>query len=579
MSQHVSKRREKRVRRRAELGRVVGLATAIALCTGGTPASGSDALPTDAETAPSPPVEYGVASGGPFCACTCDVNEDDQCDINDLLQLLAKFGSPPGPGCLEIICDGIIDQRDIGAWRCLFEGLPSETCCDRLVPKWSQDPHGDGEGFNVASDIDWQTLAEQEPGDPGPGPNWVVADDFKSDGRPITGVRWWGSYIDPSFEPPGNQELCNCDLDGNGDCDFNDLLLLLECVGQPPSEDCPADLNCDGIIDEADVDVWVCLDEGNPPDVCCPTCQQPENEIDGWLLSFHTDLSADENPEGFGRPLDLLGLYFAPRRAVDIRRTPVIGWDEHRVYEYRVRFDETHLIHSERDERPGADPPDPARERKFLETREFVYWLDVQAVVGHTYVHESGCDNCECDLDNDGECTITDLLQLLACFGDPGCADLNCDGVTDERDICVWECREAGNPAEVCCPGWAEVPTNQRADDHFWGWHTSPESFNAQSTMGQVVMGPNGEWRYRGWMPVDGSKHEIEDVHNAFDLLTPFCPADIDGDGMVGFSDILEILSNWGECFCEPCLTDLDCDGMTGFSDILFVLSNWGDCF
>ena len=45
------------------------------------------------------------------------------------------------------------------------------------------------EGFNVASDVDWQTLSEQEPGDPGPGPNWVIADDFQSDGRPITAVR------------------------------------------------------------------------------------------------------------------------------------------------------------------------------------------------------------------------------------------------------------------------------------------------------------------------------------------------------------------------------------------------------
>jgi len=32
-------------------------------------------------------------------------------------------------------------------------------------------------------------------------PNKVVADDFVSDGRPIDGVRWWGSYLDQQYAP------------------------------------------------------------------------------------------------------------------------------------------------------------------------------------------------------------------------------------------------------------------------------------------------------------------------------------------------------------------------------------------
>ncbi|MCH2151402.1 MAG: hypothetical protein MK075_07185, partial [Phycisphaerales bacterium] len=51
------------------------------------------------------------------------------------------------------------------------------------------------------------------------------------------------------------------------------------------------------------------------------------------------------------------------------------------------------------------------------------------------------------------------------------------------------------------------------------------------------------------------------------------CPEDVDGDQVVGFSDILAILSNWGGS--SP---DIDGDGVVGFSDVLAVLSSFGDC-
>ena len=64
------------------------------------------------------------------------------------------------------------------------------------VPKWTQRPFapedvipGDDmslhQGENVPSDMDWR--------EPTALPNWVAADDFRSDGRPILTVRWWGS--------------------------------------------------------------------------------------------------------------------------------------------------------------------------------------------------------------------------------------------------------------------------------------------------------------------------------------------------------------------------------------------------
>jgi len=52
---------------------------------------------------------------------------------------------------------------------------------------------------------------------------------------------------------------------------------------------------------------------------------------------------------------------------------------------------------------------------------------------------------------------------------------------------------------------------------------------------------------------------------------------DIDGDGMVGFDDLLLVLSAWGNCPAPPaaCATDLDGNGAVGFADLVIVLANW----
>ena len=60
------------------------------------------------------------------------------------------------------------------------------------------------------------------------------------------------------------------------------------------------------------------------------------------------------------------------------------------------------------------------------------------------------------------------------------------------------------------------------------------------------------------------------------EILDAECVADIDGDSMVGFLDLLAVLSAWGPC--KSCDEDLDDDGMVGFSDVLIVLADWGPC-
>lgn len=49
--------------------------------------------------------------------------------------------------------------------------------------------------------------------------------------------------------------------------------------------------------------------------------------------------------------------------------------------------------------------------------------------------------------------------------------------------------------------------------------------------------------------------------------------ADLDGDGGVGFSDLLILLSSWGAC--NRCAADLDGNGSVDFQDLLTLLAAW----
>ena len=54
------------------------------------------------------------------------------------------------------------------------------------------------------------------------------------------------------------------------------------------------------------------------------------------------------------------------------------------------------------------------------------------------------------------------------------------------------------------------------------------------------------------------------------------CPTDLNGDGDVGFSDVVQVLSGWG--VCAACPEDLTGEGTVDFADLLEVLSSFGPC-
>ena len=51
-------------------------------------------------------------------------------------------------------------------------------------------------------------------------------------------------------------------------------------------------------------------------------------------------------------------------------------------------------------------------------------------------------------------------------------------------------------------------------------------------------------------------------------------PSDVNGDGVVNVSDLLAIISVWGEC--GGCPEDVNSDGSVNVTDLLQVIANWG---
>ena len=79
----------------------------------------------------------------------------------------------------------------------------------------------------------------------------------------------------------------------------------------------------------------------------------------------------------------------------------------------------------------------------------------------------------------------------------------------------------------------------------------------------------------------EGDGSIVEAAIDDLDISTVVCDepvvGDIDGDGIVGLSDLLILLADWGRCAdCDDCPSDLDGDCTVGLSDLLTLLANWG---
>jgi len=145
-----------------------------------------------------------------------------------------------------------------------------------LTPLGS-DMHSWGE--DIPSDVDWHKIMES----PTIPPNWVIADDFRDEfNTPVLTVRWWGSYVGPTFGPGATGPMP---------------------IFGPGSED-------------------------------------------GYLISFFSDIPAGTGGVPFSRPGELLGSYAISFDKVWVEPTTYIGWDQHPIWEYKANLMDAHLDHA-----------------------------------------------------------------------------------------------------------------------------------------------------------------------------------------------------------------------------------------
>ena len=74
--------------------------------------------------------------------------------------------------------------------------------------------------------------------------------------------------------------------------------------------------------------------------------------------------------------------------------------------------------------------------------------------------------------------------------------------------------------------------------------------------------------------PTDGAE-TIEYTHLPIHSRST-CSADLDGDNIVGITDLIALLAAWGTDPGGP--PDFDGDGNVGITDLIELLANWGPC-
>ena len=87
---------------------------------------------------------------------------------------------------------------------------------------------------------------------------------------------------------------------------------------------------------------------------------------------------------------------------------------------------------------------------------------------------------------------------------------------------------------------------------------------------------PGGGYHYSA--AIQTSEWIIRYFPETYELgaIDPLCPADLDGDGTVGFADLTQLLSAWGAC--PGCPEDLTGDDAVGFADLTALLGASGPC-
>ena len=141
-------------------------------------------------------------------------------------------------------------------------------------------------------------------------------------------------------------------------------------------------------------------------------------------------------------------------------------------------------------------------------------------------------------------------------------------GIGDYRLLIGSPCIDFGNNDDVPCDQF------DLDNDGFDCQMGSEEGTPDLDLINRVLDGKND-----GTDIVDMGSYEFRhpDVCSCADI----CPADVDGDCVVGVKDLLFLLGSWGPCVepCPPfCPADFDGTCDVGVLDLLLLLGSWGPC-
>ncbi|MEE9129915.1 MAG: M20/M25/M40 family metallo-hydrolase [Phycisphaerales bacterium] len=137
----------------------------------------------------------------------------------------------------------------------------------------------------------------------------------------------------------------------------------------------------------------------------------------------------------------------------------------------------------------------------------------------------------------------------------------------------------------------AEVGDNMNNTDSrpFWS-DTASISARENQRVSEIGSGSNPHWHQPSDLPETYSAEDYEFGFNIVKMVAGAvgelvnaspnpCPWDLDGSGIVGATDLLSLLVNWGTCAdCNDCPADFDGNCTVGATDLLALLVNWGPC-
>lgn len=187
---------------------------------------------------------------------------------------------------------------------------------------------------------------------------------------------------------------------------------------------------------------------------------------------------------------------------------------------------------------------------------------------GQCYLTQNEFGNTDVD---GGIVTLTSPVLDMS-TGDPGLSYEYYLNLTESgtADALILEISSNGDAGP-----WTEIAHHDVNQGLNWVHH---DVFNSDLVDAGVTLGANMKVRFSAG---DANPQSIVEAGvDGFKINALNCgpPADLDGNGSVGVTDLLILLGAWGPCDapCPPsCLADIDGDCQVGVTDLLILLGAW----